>query len=160
MKYIRLNIIFIVSLLCISGCIHHNKDADNIQCTIRINADEITIADDDLILLSDFKYIGFFLKTDRDDFFIADGDSLMFHDKEFVRIYPARNPSAEKVTFDQLNNGDKVGIEIITVGALNPRVMDIYRIKLIEEGDISNIDESVITALNELGYHIKYNERS
>jgi hypothetical protein len=46
-------------------------------------------------------------------------------------------------------------IEILTVGDLSPRVMDIYHIDLLEKGDMSNIDESIIASLESLGYQIK-----
>ena len=93
---------------------------------------------------------GYFLKTDENYFFIVDGSSHMFADKEFIKIFPAD----ETITFDGLNSGDKIGIDIETVGDLNPRVMDIHRIELIEAGDISNIDEAVISEINGLGFHV------
>jgi len=71
---------------------------------------------------------GYFLETDKSYFFVADGNSPMFADKEFVKIFPVD----ETVTFDGLNSGDKVGIVIETVGALFPRVTDIHQIDLID----------------------------
>src|SRR5690554_8186450 len=85
-------------------------------------------------------YNGIFIRTNEDYFFVADGDSQMFTVNEIVKIFPADN----SVTFDGLNSGDKVVIEILTVGDLNPRVTDIYHIDLLEKGDMYNIDESVI----------------
>lgn len=93
---------------------------------------------------------GYFLETDENYFFIADGDSPMFTDKEFIKIFPVD----ETITFDGLNCGDKIAIDIETVGDLNPRVMDIHQIELVETGDISNIDEAVISQINELGFHV------
>jgi len=94
--------------------------------------------------------VGYFLITDENFFFVADGKSSMFADKEFIKIFPV----GETVTFDGLNSGDKIGIDIETIGDLNPRVMDIHRIELIEAGDISNIDEIVISELNRQGFHV------
>ena len=156
MKHIYLHLLIILSISLISGCIHHsNNDIYNNDVSI---THDTTITNDESILAFDYKYIGYFLKTDKDNFFIADGNSLMFYDKQYVRIYPVDetwNPGAKKVTFDGLKSGDKIGIDIVTVGALKPAVMDIYRIDILEEGDISNIDESVIKALYELGYQVK-----
>ena len=94
---------------------------------------------------------GYFLETDENYFFVTDGDSSMFSDKEFIKIFPGD----ETITFDGLNSGDRIGIKIETVGDLYPRVMDIHQIELIETGDISNIDEVVITKLIGLGFHVK-----
>ena len=94
--------------------------------------------------------VGYFLETDENFFFVADGDSFMFADKEFIKIFPVD----ETITFDGLNSGDKIAIDIETVGDLNPRVMDIHQIELIEAGDISNIDETVISQLDRLGFHV------
>lgn len=95
--------------------------------------------------------VGYFLETDENYFFVAVGNSPMFADKEFIRIFPAD----ETITFDGLNSGDKIGVDIETVGDLYPRVMDIHRIELIETGDISNIDEVVISDINGLGFHVR-----
>lgn len=94
--------------------------------------------------------VGYFLVTDENYFFVADGDSPMFADKEFIKIFPVD----ETITFDGLNSGDKIGIDIETVGDLYPKVMDIHQIELIEAGDISNIDEAVISQINGLGFHV------
>lgn len=94
--------------------------------------------------------VGYFLETDENYFFVADGDSPMFADKEFIKIFPVD----ETITFDGLNSGDKIGIDIETVGDLYPKVMDIHQIELIEAGDISNIDEAVISQINGLGFHV------
>jgi hypothetical protein len=104
-----------------------------------------------------YKYVGFYLRTDTADFFIADGDSGFFTDKEFIRIRPVEeswDPNADRVSFDSLNNGDKIDIEIETVGDLYPRVTQVYRYNLLEQGDISYIDESVIATLDEMGYKV------
>ena len=103
------------------------------------------------------KYTGYYLRSTENDFFIADGDSLMFTDKEPVRIVPVYeswDPDAERVSFDSLNDGDKIIIKILTVGDLNPRITQVYSYSVLEQGDISNIDESVITLLNDLGFYV------
>lgn len=94
--------------------------------------------------------LGYFLKTDENYFFVANGNSSMFTDNEFIKIFPAN----ETITFDGLNSGDKISIDIETVGDLYPRVTDIHQIELIEAGDISNIDEKVISEVNGLGFHV------
>ena len=93
--------------------------------------------------------VGYFLETDENYFFVADGNSPMFTDKEFTMIFPVD----ETVVFDGINSGDKIGIFIVTIGDSYPPVMDIHRIKLLEAGDISNIDEAVISELKGLGFH-------
>jgi hypothetical protein len=154
MRYIHLYLIILLGLLTISCCKYHNNTYDNDVN----NTHDTTITDGESTMVFDYKYVGFFLKTDKDNYFIADGDSLMFYDKQYIRIYPVDetwNPNAKKVTFDGLNSGDRIGIEIVTVGELDPAIMDIYKIEILEEGDISNIDKSVLEALNNLGYQIK-----
>ena len=95
--------------------------------------------------------VGYFLETDENYFFVADGDTPMFADKEFIKIFPLD----ESITFDGLNSGDKIGIDIETVGDLYPRVMDIHQIELMEAGDISNIDEAVISQITGMGFHVR-----
>jgi hypothetical protein len=97
------------------------------------------------------EYNGIFIRTNDDYFFIADRESQMFTENELIKIFPADN----SVTFDGLNSGDKVVIEILTVGDLYPRVTDVYHIDLLEKGDRSNIDESVIASLESLGYQVE-----
>ena len=105
----------------------------------------------------DFDYIGYFLVTDKNYFFVAIGDSLRFTNNEFLKIFPVDETftsSMAKVSFEGLRSGDMIGIDIIAIGDLNPRVMDIYRIGLLKEGDVSNIDKSVIDAIIELGFQV------
>lgn len=93
-------------------------------------------------------YSGFFLQTNEDNFFVAEKDTKLFKKNEIIRIYPAD----EEISFYFLNTGDKINVHVITVGTLNPKVMPIYSVKLLEVGDISNIDNSVISEIKELGY--------
>lgn len=105
----------------------------------------------------DFDYIGHFINTDKGCFFVAEGDSQMFSSNEFIIIRPVDNAivsDIDPVTFEGLCSGDKIGVNIVTVGDTYPRIMDIYKIGIIEKGSVSNIDESVKAALRELGFEI------
>ncbi len=96
-------------------------------------------------------YTGFIVNTQDDYFFVVDGTSTTFTDQELVRIRPAD----ETVVLDGFNSGDKVTIKVFNIGDLNPRVTDVYAITLEKNGDISNLDESVLSKLEDLGYQVK-----
>lgn len=93
-------------------------------------------------------YSGFFLQTNEETFFIAEADTLLFKKNEIIRIYPAN----EDISFDFLNTGDRINVHVITVETLYPKVMPVHSVELLELGDISNIDDSVIAEIKELGY--------
>jgi len=103
------------------------------------------------------EHTGYYLRTTDNDFFIAYGDSDMFTNNEFVQIKPVEeswDSDVEKVSFDGLNNGDKIIIKILTVGDLYPRVTQVYQYNILESGKITNIDESVLYTLYNLGFYV------
>lgn len=114
-----------------------------------------------LLLISIFKenksdddfseYSGFFIKTDSDYFLVADKDSLMFTKNEVVKL----SPSSDSDLFKGLNSGDRIIIKILTVGDLNPRLTDVYQLRLTKKGDLSNLEEDTVKYIESLGYIIK-----
>lgn len=97
-------------------------------------------------------YSGYFLQTESANFFVADSDSSMFSKNDFVRIYPANGAESE-ISFDGLKTGDKIEIDITLVQTLYPPVAPIYGLRFLESGEASNIDQDVISRLEELGWH-------
>jgi hypothetical protein len=82
----------------------------------------------------------------------------MFTDKELVKIVPKSNewdPSIKEVSFIELNNGDIIGINILTVGDLSPRITQVYDFILIERGDVLSIDKSLLEVISNRGLHIE-----
>lgn len=96
------------------------------------------------------EYEGFFIRTDKEFFFVVYKNSTLFTKNEVVKIVPVNN----NIIFDDFNSGDQIIIRILTVGDLNPRVADVYEITLVRKGDISNIENSIINYLESFGYKL------
>ena len=75
----------------------------------------------------------------------------MFSENELIRIVPYDST----VSFDELNNGDQIKVYILTVGDLNPRVMEVYRLVKLGDGNIADLDDSVIEEVEKLGYDLE-----
>ncbi len=97
------------------------------------------------------EYTGLFIRTDQACFFVADGDAVMFSKAEVVKIVPSNDTNL----FNDFKSGDRIAIGILTVGDLNPRVTDVYQLRLLEKGDQSDLSESVVNHLESLGYKIE-----
>ena len=100
-------------------------------------------------------YNGYFLQTENGCFFVSDTRINPFYRNELVRIEPAD----DTVSFDDLKTGDKIsaGVRtIITAGDSEPRFMKVYSMELLESGDISNIEMSVINELKRLDITFRY----
>lgn len=98
------------------------------------------------------EYEGFFIRTDKEFFFVVYKNSTLFTKNEVVKIVPVNN----NIIFDDFNSGDQIIIRILTVGDLNPRVADVYEITLVRKGDISNIENSIINYLESFGYKLDW----
>ena len=75
----------------------------------------------------------------------------MFSENELIRMIPYDST----VSFDELSNGDQIKVYILTVGDLNPRVMEVYQLVKLEDGNIADLDDSVIEEIEKLGYHLE-----
>ncbi len=62
------------------------------------------------------------------------------------------NYTGDENIFDNLENGDEIKITFSSIRETYPAGTDIYSCELISKGDISDIDETVITSLEDLGW--------
>ncbi len=76
----------------------------------------------------------------------------MLSEIDILNISPASEASG--VSLDAFNTGDRIWIDIMTVQELYPPVAPLYGAVLIENGDISNIDNAAASKLEELGYSV------
>lgn len=96
-------------------------------------------------------YEGFYLRASGESFFAASKNTNMFSENELIRMIPYDST----VSFDELSNGDQIKVYILTVGDLNPRVMEVYQLVKLEDGNIADLDDSVIEEIEKLGYHLE-----
>ena len=75
-----------------------------------------------------------------------------------LKIHPASEVEAPPnfdvsgVSLDGFKTGDRIWVDIMLVQELYPPIAPIFGTALIEEGDISNIEQEVLSRLSELGY--------
>lgn len=105
-------------------------------------------------IIGKHKYVGYFLRTETNCFFIAESETETFYKNEPVKISPPTWEKETTVNFDSFKNGDKIEVEILQIGDTEPRDMPVYSVVLVEEGTIDNISNEVIEYLQRLGYTI------
>lgn len=108
-------------------------------------------------LFSTSKVTGFYLRTEEEDFWIAEQDDNTFYAGEPVKISAPSWDEDTTVSFDTFENGDRIEVEILQIGDTEPRSMPVYSVTLVEKGTVDNIDDTVITYLATLGYVVKEN---
>lgn len=100
------------------------------------------------------RYSGYFVRTETECFLLpADKYGLLSGD-DFVKIHPASEFGVSGVSLDSFKTGDRIWIDVMLVQELYPPIAPIFGTALIETGDISNIDQDVISKLGELGYTV------
>ena len=143
-----------VSAAVLSACASAVQPEETEQTQTTVTAAEFPIGynetEDHVIYLN-----GYFLKTVDDIFFVSDNGIQPFAQNEIVRIEPAD----DTVSFDDLKTGDKISAGVKTIlatGNSEPRSMPVYSVELLESGDISNIEISVIKKLKESDHTLRF----
>lgn len=95
---------------------------------------------------------GYFVRTETDCFLIPSAEYGTLADIDLLKITPA--PSAADVSFDSFKTGDRIWVDIMLIQELYPPIAPLHGAVLIENGDISNIDGTAVSKLNELGYSV------
>lgn len=101
------------------------------------------------------RHSGYFVRTETDCFLIPAEEYGMVSEVEFLKIHPAtefETFDVSGVSLDGFKTGDRIWVDIMLIQELYPPIAPIFGTALIEEGDISNIDQEVISKLSELGY--------
>lgn len=95
---------------------------------------------------------GYFVSTETDCFLIPSAEYGTLADIDLLKITPA--PSAADVSFDSFKTGDRIWVDIMLIQELYPPIAPLHGAVLIENGDISNIDGTAVSKLEELGYSV------
>lgn len=64
------------------------------------------------------------------------------------------------VPFDSLKTGDKIEVDVKLIAETYPGQARIYGLRLIEEGDVSNINDETLLHLESMGYHAVIGEKT
>ena len=95
------------------------------------------------------RYSGYFVRTDTECFLVPAEKYGTFTGVDLLKIHPA---SDVDVSLDGFKTGDRIWVDITLVQEVYPPIAPIYGAALIEKEDISNINQAVISKLDELGY--------
>ena len=98
------------------------------------------------------RHSGYFVRTEKGCFLIPSEEYGMLSGIDNLNISPASE--ASNVSLDAFNTCDRIWIDIMTVQELYPPVAPLYGAVLIENGDISNIDNAAASKREELGYSV------
>lgn len=107
---------------------------------------------------------GYYLRTEfvdmiiREQSFTAqDGSAETIY--EPIEIYFGEGEEGD-VPFDSLKTGDKIEADVKLIAETYPGQARIYGLRLIESGDVSNINDEGLLRLEELGRHRRYRRKN
>lgn len=106
------------------------------------------------------RYSGRFVRTETDCFLVPADEYAMLRDVDILKIHPADEMGAPPdfdvsgVSLDGFKTGDMIWVDIMLVQELYPPISPICGAALIEAGDISDIEQDVVSKLSELGYTV------
>ena len=104
------------------------------------------------------RHSGYFVRTETECFLIPAEEYGMLSEVDLLKIRPASEVEAPPnfdvsgVSLDGFKTGDRIWVDIMLIQELYPPIAPIFGTALIEEGDISNIEQEVLSKLSELGY--------
>lgn len=101
------------------------------------------------------RHSGYFVRTETECFLIPAEKYGMLSEVDLLKIHPAaefETFDVSGVSLDGFKTGDRIWVDVMLVQELYPPIAPIFGTALIEEGDISNIEQEVISKLSELGY--------
>lgn len=102
---------------------------------------------------------GYFVRTETECFLLPEEKYGMLSGIDLLKIHTASDAEAagfdiSGVSLDGFKTGDRIWIDVMLVQELYPPISPIYGAALIENGDISDIDQNVVSKLEELGYTV------
>lgn len=107
---------------------------------------------------------GYYLRTEFADMIIReqsftaqDGSAETIY--EPIEIYFGEGEEGD-VSFDSLKTGDKIEADVKLIAETYPGQARIYGLRLIESGDVSNINNEELLRLEELGRHAVIGEKT
>lgn len=103
------------------------------------------------------RHSGYFVRTETECFLIPAEEYGMLSEIDLLKIHPAvefETFGVSGVSLDDFKTGDRIWVDIMLVQELYPPIAPIFGTALIEEGDISNIEQEVLSKLSELGYTV------
>ena len=104
------------------------------------------------------RHSGYFVRTETECFLVPSEEYGMLSEVDLLKIHPASEVEAPPnfdvsgVSLDGFKTGDRIWVDVMLVQELYPPIAPILGTALIEEGDISNIEQEVLSRLSELGY--------
>ncbi|MDE6595867.1 MAG: hypothetical protein K2K44_07655, partial [Oscillospiraceae bacterium] len=105
------------------------------------------------------RHSGYFVRTETGCFLVPAEKYGLLSGIDILKIHPASDVESagidvSEVSLDSFKTGDRIWVDVMLVQELYPPISPIYGEALIETGDISDIDPSVISKLEELGYTV------
>lgn len=103
------------------------------------------------------RHSGYFVRTETDCFLIPAEEYGMVSGIDLLKIHPAaefESFDASGVSLDGFKTGDRIWVDIMLIQELYPPIAPIFGTALIEDGDISKIEQEVLSKLSELGYTV------
>ncbi|MDE6747301.1 MAG: hypothetical protein K2J72_11820 [Oscillospiraceae bacterium] len=105
------------------------------------------------------RHSGYFVRTETGCFLVPAEKYGLLSGIDILNIHPASDAESagfdvSGVSLDGFKTGDRIWIDVMLVQELYPPISPIYGAALIEAGDISDIDPSVISKLEGLGYTV------
>ncbi|MBD5144480.1 MAG: hypothetical protein HDT21_00950 [Ruminococcus sp.] len=105
------------------------------------------------------RHSGYFVRTETECFLLPAEKYGMLSGIDLLKIHPALDVESagidvSGVSLDGFKTGDRIWVDVMLVQELYPPIAPIYGAALIEEGEVSDIDQSVISKLGELGYTV------
>ena len=101
------------------------------------------------------RHSGYFVRTETDCFLIPAEEYGMLSEVDLLKIHPAaefESFDASDVSLDGFKTGDRIWVDIMLIQELYPPIAPIFGTALIEEGDISNIEQEVLSKLSGMDY--------
>lgn len=143
-----LPIILIISVL-LSGCAKAEEND--------------TVTDDEI-----WSMTGYYLWTGYCDMIITEESFTVQHGNQAPYIETLYNPTEiyfregdeGDVPFDSLKSGDKIEVDVKYIAASYPGQARIYGLRLVEAGDVSNINNETLLDLESMGYHAVIGEKT
>lgn len=169
-KYAALAVLLSVSVL-LAGCsktedISGTSSAAAAASDTSITADTTSVSyaedtDDDMKIRS---IEGYYMRTAYADMIIQEQSYTSQNGSIETHYFPVTIGFAEgaesEVPMDSLKTGDKIEVDVMSIAESYPGQARIYGLRLIESGDVSDIDNDTLLDLESMGYHAVIGENT
>ena len=105
------------------------------------------------------RHSGYFVRTETGCFLLPAEKYGLLSGIDLLKIHPASDAETagidvSGVSLDGFTTGDRIWVDVMLVQELYPPIAPIYGAALIENGDTSNIEQEIVSKLEELGYTV------